>query len=57
VSTSALREAYIGASVLVFPTLFDGFGMVVQEAFAHGAGHHHTNAGAADLIEEGRTVS
>jgi glycosyltransferase involved in cell wall biosynthesis len=54
VSMSVLREAYLGASVLVFPTLFDGFGMVVQEALAHGLPVITTShAGAAELIVEG----
>ena len=51
---SVLRDAYIGASVLIFPTLFDGFGMVVQEAFAYGLPVITTaHAGAAELIVEG----
>jgi glycosyltransferase involved in cell wall biosynthesis len=55
VSSAALRQAYTEASVLIFPTLCDGFGMVVQEAFAHGLPViTTTNAGAADLIEEGK---
>jgi glycosyltransferase involved in cell wall biosynthesis len=54
VSLSELQRAYQQASVLVFPTLCDGFGMVVQEAFAHGLPVITTsNAGAADLIREG----
>jgi glycosyltransferase involved in cell wall biosynthesis len=54
VSLPELQRAYTQASVLVFPTLCDGFGMVVQEAFAHGLPVITTsNAGAADLIREG----
>lgn len=50
-----LSEAYQRASMLVFPTLCDGFGLVVGEAFAHGLPVITTpNAGAADLIVEGR---
>ena len=40
--------------VLAFPTLIDSFGMVVTEALAHGMPViTTTNAGAADLIDEG----
>ena len=46
-----LREAYLRADVLVFPTLCDGFGMVVTEAFAHGLPVITTRrAGAAELL-------
>jgi glycosyltransferase involved in cell wall biosynthesis len=55
VAASDLRGAYRAASVLVFPTLCDGFGLVVQEALAHGVPViTTTNAGAADLIQDGR---
>ncbi|HTK29895.1 MAG TPA: glycosyltransferase family 4 protein [Vicinamibacterales bacterium] len=56
VPAAELRAAYLGASVLVLPTLCDGFGMVVSEALAHGLPVVTTrNAGAADAIDEGRT--
>jgi glycosyltransferase involved in cell wall biosynthesis len=46
-----LFERYCHADVLVFPTLCDGFGMVVTEAFAHGLPViTTTQAGAADLV-------
>lgn len=49
-----LFEEYRRASVLVFPSLGDGFALVVAEALAHGlpviTTHH---VGAADLLEEG----
>jgi glycosyltransferase involved in cell wall biosynthesis len=46
-----LFERYYEADVLVFPTLCDGFGMVVTEAFAHGLPViTTTQAGAADLV-------
>ena len=49
-----LFERYLSADVLVFPTLCDGFGMVVTEAFAHGLPVITTNrAGAADLVRHG----
>ena len=49
-----LFKQYQKADVLVFPTLCDGFGMVVTEAFAHGLPVITTNrAGAADLVRHG----
>jgi glycosyltransferase involved in cell wall biosynthesis len=46
-----LFEAYRSADVLVFPSLSDGFGMVVAEAMAHGLPVITTDqAGAADLV-------
>jgi glycosyltransferase involved in cell wall biosynthesis len=43
------------ADVLVFPTLSDGFGMVVTEAFSRGLPVITTNqAGASDLLDHGR---
>ncbi len=48
-----LFEAFRTGTVLVLPTLLDGFGMVVSEALAHGLPVVTTpNAGAADLIDE-----
>ncbi len=47
-------ERYRQADALVFPTLCDGFGMVVTEAFSQGLPVITTpRAGAADLIREG----
>jgi glycosyltransferase involved in cell wall biosynthesis len=49
-----LYAAYRRADVLVFPTLCDGFGMVVTEAFSRGLPVITTrNAGAADLVRPG----
>jgi glycosyltransferase involved in cell wall biosynthesis len=49
-----LFEHYRAADVLVFPTLCDGFGMVVTEAFAHGLPVITTAcAGASDLVRHG----
>jgi glycosyltransferase involved in cell wall biosynthesis len=46
-----LFEAYEAADILVFPTLSDGFGMVVAEAMAHGLPVITTDrAGAADFV-------
>lgn len=51
---AAVFAAYQRAAVLVFPTLYDGFGSVVAEALAHGLPVMTTrNAGAAELITEG----
>ena len=53
-SREALSAEYLRADLLVFPTLCDGFGMVVTEAFAHGLPVLATPAaGAADLVREG----
>lgn len=47
-------EAFKQADLLVFPTLCDGFGLVVAEALAQGLPVLTTReAGAADLIREG----
>jgi len=55
VAQTQLFDEYKKCSVLVFPTLFDGFGFVVTEAMAHGLPVITTpNAGAADLIESGK---
>ena len=51
VPQSVLFEAYELADVLIFPTLSDGFGMVVAEAFAHGLPVITTDqAGSTDLV-------
>lgn len=52
---SELFSAYEKADVLVFPTLSDGFGMVVTEAFSRGLPVITTaSAGASDLVLNGR---
>src|SRR5262249_28975517 len=54
VSRSKLAEQYRAADILLFPTLCDGFGLVVTEAFAHGLPVITTRrAGAADLVHHG----
>jgi glycosyltransferase involved in cell wall biosynthesis len=51
VSQSDLFAAFLDADVLVFPTLSDGFGMVIAESFAHGLPVITTlEAGAASLV-------
>lgn len=54
VSSARMQAEYQAASVLVFPTLCDGFGMVLAEALSCGLPVITTpNAGASDLIKEG----
>jgi glycosyltransferase involved in cell wall biosynthesis len=54
VSQSELFKLYQQADVLVFPTLCDGFGMVITEAFAQGLPVITTDrAGASDLVRHG----
>jgi glycosyltransferase involved in cell wall biosynthesis len=54
VSRDELFRAYRGADLLVFPSLCDGFGMVVTEALSRGVPVLTTRrAGAADLIRRG----
>jgi glycosyltransferase involved in cell wall biosynthesis len=51
VSRPVLFEAYCSSDILVFPTLSDGFGLVVAEAMAHGLPVITTDqAGAAELV-------
>jgi glycosyltransferase involved in cell wall biosynthesis len=55
VPRAELFKRYYDSDVLVFPTLCDGFGMVVTEAFAHGLPViTTTRAGAADLVRDGQ---
>jgi glycosyltransferase involved in cell wall biosynthesis len=56
VDQERLWVAYQTGTVLVFPTLYDGFGLVVSEALSRGLPVITTsNAGAAELIDEGAT--
>lgn len=49
-----LLKEYLRADALIFPTLCDGFGMVVNEALSRGLPVITTRrAGAADLIRDG----
>jgi glycosyltransferase involved in cell wall biosynthesis len=51
-----LASVYLNASVLVLPTLCDGYGLVVSEALSHGLPVITTsNAGSADAVDEGKT--
>jgi glycosyltransferase involved in cell wall biosynthesis len=50
-----LFVAFEQADVLVFPTLADGFGMIITEAFSRGLPVITTDkAGASDLVRHGR---
>ena len=50
-----LRQAYQSASVFVFPTFYDGFGMVLLEAMSSGLPIIATpNCAAPELIHDGR---
>ena len=54
VSQPELFATFDSGDILVFPTLSDGFGMVVTEAFARGLPVITTDqAGAADLVRHG----
>lgn len=54
VSADELERAYRSSSALVFPTLCDGFGMVVLEAMARGLPVITTeNAGSASFVRDG----
>lgn len=51
---ATMLKAFEDADVLIFPTLSDGFGMVVSEALSRGVPVITTDqAGAADLIRSG----
>ena len=53
---STLGAVYLTASLLVLPTLCDGFGQVVSDALAYGVPVLTTqNAGAADRVAPGST--
>ena len=46
--------AYASADILLHPTIYDSFGLVVAEAMAHGVVPvTTTNAGISELIEHG----
>jgi glycosyltransferase involved in cell wall biosynthesis len=54
VPASTLGAVYLNASLLILPTLCDGFGQVISDALAHGVPVLTTeNAGGADCVEPG----
>ena len=54
-ATDTIEQYYAGADVLVLPTPYDAFGMVVLEAMAAGLPVVVSqNAGASELIDDGR---
>ncbi len=56
ISQTELLEHYEAADALIFPTMYDGFGMVITEALSRGCPvitTHH--AGAAHFITSGET--
>jgi glycosyltransferase involved in cell wall biosynthesis len=56
IPSNELRNVYLQSTILVMPTLCDGFGQVISEALAHGLPVITTrNAGAADLIRHGES--
>jgi glycosyltransferase involved in cell wall biosynthesis len=56
VSRKTLAAWYKRASLLVFPTLLDGFGLVITEALSAGLPVITTRrAGAADFVTDGET--
>jgi hypothetical protein len=58
VTQDELFAAFGRADLLVFPTLCDGFGLVVTESFARGLPVLTTRqAGASDLVVDGRRVA
>lgn len=45
-AADALRQAYVGADVFVLPSYYEGYGMVIDEALAHGLPVLTTTGGA-----------
>ncbi len=56
VSDAQLSELYLNTSALVFPSLVEGFGLVLVEAMAHGAPIIAVNASAVPEVVGGAAV-
>ena len=55
-SATALREVYAGAGVFVFPSLYEGFGIPVVEAFASGVPVVASNASSLPEVSQGAAL-
>ncbi|WP_229487304.1 glycosyltransferase family 4 protein [Pseudoduganella lutea] len=55
-SSEALRHVYAGAGVFVFPTLYEGFGIPVVEAFASGVPVVASNATSVPEVSGGAAI-
>lgn len=57
-SPATLHDHYLGADVFVLPSLYEGYGMVVTEALAHGLPVISTTGGAlADTLPAGAGIA
>ncbi|NML61575.1 glycosyltransferase family 4 protein [Massilia sp. RP-1-19] len=55
-SAAALREVYAGAGVFVFPSLYEGFGIPVVEAFASGVPVVASNTSSLPEVSQGAAL-